>query len=122
MYLIIFIFIKKIISELEGIYTIKNVLSNLYLSTKNNKLLISNIKSHFRLILIKSNIYLIETRFKKKLIGIDDKNSIKLYSREINAKDNNYKINLQFIFPFEFFISFKSIYILLRKLFSFSKE
>ena len=91
-YLIIFIFIKKIISELEGIYTIKNVLSNLYLSTKNNKLIISNIKSHFRLILIKSNIYLIETRFKKKKIGIDDKNSIKLYNREINAKYNNFKI------------------------------
>ena len=52
----------------------------------------SNIRSHFRLILVDSNEYLIETRFKNKRIGIDENNYIKLYNRGVNIKKNSYKI------------------------------
>ena len=88
-FLIMLIIHKRIISKLDGIYTIKSVSSDLYFSFENNKLIISNIKNHFRIVLVESNVYLIETRFKKKRIGLDGKNAIRLYKSGINIDDNN---------------------------------
>ena len=87
--LLLIISIYKIVkSEINGIYNIKNLATNLYLSFKNNKLILSDNKSQFRITLINSNLYIIDSRFKNKRIGVDIKNNIKIYNK-IDYKDQN---------------------------------
>ena len=77
---------KNTNNNLNGIYIINSISNNLYLSIQKNILVISNKKSHFRLKLIKSNIYYLEHRGTKKRIGVDNKNNLKIY------KTNNNKL------------------------------
>ena len=77
---------KNINNDLNGIYIINSISNNLYLSIQKNILVISNKKSHFRLNLIKYNIYYLEHRGTKKRIGVDNKNNLKIY------KTNNNKL------------------------------
>lgn len=87
--LIIFAINRNVRTQLNGIYIVKNILTDLYLSFWNDKLILSNKKSHFRIKLIKSNIYLIETRIKKRIIGVSKNDEIILYNNHIENK--NYK-------------------------------
>ena len=52
----------------NGIYLIKNLNNNNYLTIENNNLILSNKQTNFRIILIKYNIYIIETKHKRKKI------------------------------------------------------
>ena len=85
--LLIFKIYNIIANELNGIYNIKSFATNLYFSFKNNKLILSNNKSQFRISLISSNLYLINSRFKNKRIGVDGKNNIKIYNN-MDYKNN----------------------------------
>ena len=85
--LLIFKIYNIITNELNGIYNIKSFATNLYFSFKNNKLILSNNKSQFRISLISSNLYLINSRFKNKRIGVDGKNNIKIYNN-MDYKNN----------------------------------
>jgi hypothetical protein len=65
----------------NGIYLIKNLDNIYYLTIENNKLILSSKQTNFRIILIKSNnIYIIETKHKRKKLGIDDNDKIILYN------------------------------------------
>ena len=72
-------------NDLNGIYVINSISNNLYLSIEKNNLVMSNKKNHFRLNLIKSNIYYLELRGTKNRIGVDNKNNLKIYK----TKNNN---------------------------------
>ena len=69
-------------NNLNGIYVINSISNNLYLSVEKNILVMSNKKNHFRLNLIKSNIYYIELRGTKNRIGVDNKNNLKIYKTQ----------------------------------------
>ena len=85
---------NKVKNEINGIYNIKNLATNLYLSFKNNKLILSDNKSQFRITLINSNLYIIDSRFKNKRIGVDRKNNIKIYNKIDYKAQNNIYWNL----------------------------
>ena len=70
----------------NGIYTIKSLTNNLYLSFKNNNIILSNKQINFRLVHITSFYYYIESRGKNKKIGINENGNIIFY-------DNSYKNN-----------------------------
>ena len=75
----------------NGIYIIKNVFYNYYFTIKANKLLLSNIQTNFFLIFIEKNLYYIQTKNKRKIVGIDKNNKIVIYNYNKN-KINNKKI------------------------------
>jgi len=88
-FLFILIYIITQIFNLEirnGIYLIKNLENNYYLTVDKNNLILSNKQTNFRLIFIKSNTFIIETKHNKKKIGIDDKDKIVIYNYIGNIK------------------------------------
>ncbi len=86
MYIIFQIFNFKI---LKGIYVIKYINNNIYFTIEKNILKLSNKQTNFRLISIKSNLYYIETKHKKKKLGVNNNNNIIIYN---NKKINKNKI------------------------------
>ena len=70
--------------QLNGIYIINSISSNLFFSIQGDILTLTNFKSHFRFILIESNTYFIESRITKKRIGTDEFNNIKIYNKKNN--------------------------------------
>ena len=87
MYIIFQIFNFKI---LKGIYVIKYLNNNFYFTIEKNILKLSNKQTNFRLISIKSNLYYIETKHKKKKLGVNNNNNIIIYNN--NKKINKNKI------------------------------
>ena len=95
------------ITDLNGIYVINSISNKLYLSIEKNKLVMRNKKIHFRLILIKSNIYYIEIRGTKRRIGVDNNNNLKLYNTKNNIIRNKLFWKIIRISDMEFFIQNK---------------
>ena len=95
------------INDLNGIYVINIISNKLYLSIEKNKLVMRNKKIHFRLILIKSNIYYIEIRGTKRRIGVDNNNNLKLYNTKNNIIRNKLFWKIIRISDMEFFIQNK---------------
>ena len=95
--------------KFNEIYRITNSFNNLHFKIiKNNLIILSSKQSNFRLILIKSNIYYIESLYNKKRLGIDDNDKIKMYDKNeiacnskikwfiIKLYKNNYLIKNEF--------------------------
>ena len=86
---IIFLFILFQILSAIGIYIIKHRFNNSYFYLYENRLILSKEQTNFRLILIKSDIYYIETKHSKKKIGVNNKNIIIKYNNEDKILDEN---------------------------------
>ena len=83
------------VDDLNGVYIIKNSLMNeLYFSVENNTLLLSKIKSDFKIIPKGRNKYLMISKILDKKIGIDEFDNIMLYD---NNDTNITKIYWNFI-------------------------
>ena len=91
-------------SNINGIYIISNSDRNLYFSIEYNILILSNIKKYFRVILARPNSYLIESRDKKKIIGVDEKDNIKIYNKIDNINKNKIYWNIIKIRNMEFLL------------------
>jgi len=76
----------------KGYYEINLYLTNLYLSTDDKKLIISNIKFSFHIFPIEKFIYII--KYGKKKVGIDDNNNIIIYYDTGNIDINKYSWNI----------------------------
>ena len=81
-------------SNFNGIYIISNSERNLHFSIEYSILILSNIKQYFRLILVNPKSYLIESREKKKIIGVDEKDNIKIYNKIDNINKNKIYWNI----------------------------
>ena len=75
----------------EGFYEINSHLNYLYLSVKNNKLIISEIKYSFNIIPLSKFSYII--KFRNQKIGIDDNNKITIYNNTENIDIKKYSWN-----------------------------
>ena len=78
------------IIKTNGIYRIHSLLNNNYLGIdSNDNILLLNKNSYFSLIQfeLNTNNYLIESKYKKKFIGIDKSNSILAYDKQENIKN-----------------------------------
>ena len=76
---------------MEGFYEINSNLNNLYLSLKNKKIIISNIKFSFNIIPLTNFSYIIKSR--KEKLGIDDNNKITIYNNTENIDIKKYSWN-----------------------------
>ena len=96
----------------DGIFKIISLSNYLYFSIENNLLLLSDKqKYYFRIINIEYNFYYIESRNRKKRLGIDNNNNIiscniqnnannlKLIWQLIKVKENKYIINYFHLIP-----------------------
>ena len=70
------------LSELNGIYFIKNIVDDNYFYLDNNRLILSKAQTNFRLILIKPDMYYLETKHSRKKIGVNSNNIIIKYNNE----------------------------------------
>ena len=66
---------------LNGVYKITSIVNNQNLKLKKNYLKLQNEYSYFRIIILKSNEYFIETIINNKRLGIDKKDHLKLYNQ-----------------------------------------
>ena len=76
----------------EGYYEIKSYLNNFYLSLKNKKLIISNVKCTFNIIPKAKFSYIIQ--FGNQKLGIDDNNKIIVYNNIENIEIKKYCWNI----------------------------
>ena len=94
LFLIIHLFNLKIEN---GIYIIKNLDQNYYITISRNNLILSIEQTNFRLISVKSDIFIIETKHKKKKLGVNNNDKIILYNnKNINNKNVLWKITGNF--------------------------
>ena len=91
-------------SNINGIYIISNSDRDLYFSIEYNILILSNIKKYFRVILARPNSYMIESRDKKKIIGVDEKDNIKIYNKIDNINKDKIYWNIIKIRNMEFLL------------------
>ena len=75
--------------EINGVYIIKNLLNNYYFKLKNNNLVLLENFSFFHIIPFESNLFYIESIYKKKRLGIDKKNKVVLFNRNENINKSN---------------------------------
>ena len=87
----------------EGFYEINSHLNYLYLSVKNNKLIISEIKYSFNIIPLSKFSYII--KFRNQKIGIDDNNKIAIYNNTENIDIKKYSWNFYNIKRNQFLIN-----------------
>ena len=73
----------------NGIYIIKNLLNNYYFKLKNNNLMLLKNFSLFHVIPIESNLFYIESIYKRRRLGIDKKNKVALFKRNENINQSN---------------------------------
>ena len=76
------------IYKFNGIYTINSLLNNHYFAFKNNIIILSNKQINFRLVPIISFSYYIESRGKRKKIGINENGKIIFYDKLDNNNKN----------------------------------
>ena len=72
---------KNSIYKFNGIYTINSLLNNHYIAFKNNIIILTNKQINFRLVPIALYSYYIESRGKKKKLGITDNGKIIFYDK-----------------------------------------
>ena len=75
----------------NGIYIIKNLFYNYYLSLKNDILILSDRQTNFRLVCVENNLFYIETISKKRKLGINRNGNI-IIIYDYNKNNNNKKI------------------------------
>ena len=76
------------IYKFNGIYTINSLINNHYFAFKNNIIILSNKQINFRLVPIISFSYYIESRGKRKKIGINENGKIIFYDKLDNNNKN----------------------------------
>ena len=79
---------KCLIFKNNGVYIIKNLLSNYYFKLKNNNLILLDSFSYFHIIPFECNLFYIESLYMQKRLGIDKKNNVVLFKRYENYKNN----------------------------------
>ena len=91
MKIIVFFILFQILKlySANGIYIIKNLFTNYYIYLFENRLILSKEQTNFRLILIESNLYYIETKHSRKKIGVNANNKIIKYNSDEKIKNEN---------------------------------
>ena len=103
LFLLIILIISKFVNNeinliINGVYTIRSLISKLYFDIKNQYLILSNKQRQFYIILNNSNCYSIETKREKLILGVNDEEQITIFNKKdiINSNKilwNIFKLN-----------------------------